>query len=417
MANKRASGTGSLRKKTITRDGVSYDYWVAEVSVGFDPNTGKRVRKSFTGKTQREVREKMNAAVAAIQEGTYFEASKMTLGSWLDTWLDEYCADKKPMTMKTYRAQVETHIKPGLGGSVLGKLSPVQIQRFYNELSKTGRKSTTTDKKTGKRTTTQTPLSAKSIRNVHGILSKSLSVAVNVGLINSNPCDRVTVPRVEKHEVHPLNDNQVAAFLSAAAEDQEMGYLLITILLTGMRESEALGLTWDCVDFEAGTVKVNKQLIKLPKAVGGYRLGETKSSNIRVITVAPTVMEILKTRQRQQIEQRLATGECWVGWKNTEERKTALVFTTPTGDHHTPQSLYRHCKKVLEQIGAGDRCVHDLRHTYAVLSLQNGDDIKTVQGNLGHATAAFTLDVYGHVSDAMKQASADRMEQYLQKLK
>lgn len=414
---KRASGTGSIHKKTITRNGEVYDYWVAEVSAGFDPNTGKRVRKTFTGKTQREVREKLNLAVASIQQGEFFQPSKMSLGAWLDTWIADYCADKKALTLKTYKAQLETHIKPAIGGALLCKLSPIQIQHFYNDLAQSGHKIIKTDKKTGKKTTTEAPLSAKSIRNIHGVLSKALSVAVEIGLINHNPCDRVTVPRVEKKEIRPLNDEQVAAFLVAAASDQEMGFLLQTILLTGARESEALGITWDCIDFDAGTVKINKQLIKLPKASGGYRLGETKSSNIRVIKAAPTLIRLLKAREHQQMEQRLAAGECWVGWQTPTERKTALVFTTPIGEHHTPQSLYRHCKKVLEQIGAGDRCVHDLRHTYAVLSLQNGDDIKTVQGNLGHATAAFTLDVYGHVSDAMKQASADRMEQYLQKIK
>ena len=77
------------------------------------------------------------------------------------------------------------------------------------------------------------------------------------------------------------------------------------------------------------------------------------------------------------------------------------------------ESAYLHFKKIADQIGASDARVHDLRHTYAVLSLQNGDDIKTVQTNLGHASAAFTLDVYGHVSDRMQRASADRMEEYI----
>lgn len=125
-------------------------------------------------------------------------------------------------------------------------------------------------------------------------------------------------------------------------------------------------------------------------------------------------MQLLKQRQRQQIEQRIKAGELWTGWNNEKERTTALVFTTATGSNLSPQTVYNHCKKVLERIGAGDRCVHDLRHTYAVLSLQNGDDVKTVQGNLGHATAAFTLDVYGHVSERMRDDSAARMEKYIE---
>ena len=83
-----------------------------------------------------------------------------------------------------------------------------------------------------------------------------------------------------------------------------------------------------------------------------------------------------------------------------------------------PPSSYRlHPRqKVAAEIGVPNARVHDLRHTYAVLSLQNGDDIKTVQGNLGHATAAFTLDVYGHVSERMEEDSANRMQQYIENL-
>lgn len=244
---------------------------------------------------------------------------------------------------------------------------------------------------------------------------KSLNVAIDVGYLNANPAERVTLPRVEKKEIRPLDDAQIAAFFKAAADD-EYCYLLRMIPFTGLREAEAMGLTWDCVDFEAGTLKISKQLVKRPNAAGGFTLAETKNSKIRVIKAAPMVMEQLRMRQIQQREQRLAAGERWLGFDTIEEQKNALVFTTATGTNLSPQTVYNHCKKVLERIGAGDRCVHDLRHTFAVLSLQNGDDVKTVQGNLGHATAAFTLDIYGHISERMKEDNAARMEKYMQSM-
>ena len=409
---RRAQGTGSIYKKEVTRKGKTYSYWEAQVTVGADPGSGKQIRKTYTGKTQKEVREKMQAAAVAVQDGDYFEPAKMTVSQWLDLWLKEYTGDKKYLTVKHYTAQVETHIKPALGAVKLGKLTTPQIQGFYNELGRTGHAIETKDKKTGKTTITQIPLSTKSIRNIHGIFTKALNTAVDVGYIKTNPADRVTLPRIEKKEIHPLDDAQVAAFYKAAEKD-EYCYLLRLIPFTGLREAEAMALTWDCVDFEAGALKINKQLVKRPKAAGGFTFAETKNSKIRIVKPAPSVMKLLKQRQLQQIAQRLKAGETWEGWKNEKERKTALVFTTATGGNLSPQTVYNHCKKVLESIGAGDRCVHDLRHTYAVLSLQNGDDIKTVQGNLGHATAAFTLDVYGHVSERMKDDSAARMEKYM----
>ncbi len=92
------------------------------------------------------------------------------------------------------------------------------------------------------------------------------------------------------------------------------------------------------------------------------------------------------------------------------------MFTTITGSYISPGTMRVHFKKLAEQIGAPEARVHDLRHTYAMVSLENGDDIKTVQGNLGHATAAFTLDVYGHVSDRMKKESSSRMEEFIRGL-
>ena len=412
---KRANGDGTITKRTVTRSGKQYTFWEGRLTVGTDPGTGKQQRKTFTGKTQKEVREKMQAAAVAITQGNYFEPAKVTLSEWLDIWLKDYCADKKYLTIKHYTAQCETHIKPALGAVKLGKLTAPQIQDFYNDLGKTGKEIRKKDPKTGKETVSCEPLAAKSIRNIHGILIKALNVAIDVGYLQTNPAERVTLPRNEKKEINPLDDNQIAAFFKEAGND-EYCYILRLIPFTGLREAEAMGLTWDCVNFEAGTLKINKQLVKRPNTAGGFTLAETKNSKIRVIKAAPMVMQQLKKRQIEQIEQRFKAGELWQGWQDEKERKTALVFTTATGSNLSPQTVYNHCKKVLERIGAGDRCVHDLRHTFAVLSLQNGDDVKTVQGNLGHATAAFTLDVYGHVSERMKEDSAARMEKYMQNM-
>ncbi len=303
----------------------------------------------------------------------------------------------------------------------LSQLAPHTIQGFYNKLLKSGctvpkyDKNGKIIKKDGKTVTEQAPMSAKSVRNIHGILTKALSVAVDVGYIRSNPADRVTLPKVEKKEIHPLTDEQVKDFLQAAAGN-EYEIILKVILFTGLREAEATGLTWDCIDFKAGTVKVCKQLQKRPLADGGFTFAPLKNDKTRILKPAPTVMALLERRKREQAAQRLQAGEAWQGWKDLKERETALVFTTATGSNLSPQTVYNHYKKLAVQIGAPGSRVHDLRHTFAVLSLQNGDDVKTVQGNLGHATAAFTLDVYGHVSERMKDESAARMEAYIKAL-
>lgn len=388
-ATRNAQGAGSIRQRA---DGT----WEARYTVGRDPGTGKQLRKSVYGKTQKEVRQKLSQAVAALDNGDYFQPSKMTLARWVEIWLQEYTGDKKYLTVKHYKAQCKTHIVPSLGAVKLSELAPPQIQAFYNGLQRDG-------------------LAAKSVRNIHGILTKCLSTAVQVGYLRSNPASMVTLPKVEKKEIHPLTDEQVKDFLRVSVGD-EYEILLKVILFTGLRESEAIGLTWDCIDFKAGTVKVCKQLQKRPLSDGGFTFAPLKNDKSRTLRPAHFVLELLERRKREQAAQRLKVGELWEGWHTAEEQKSALVFTTATGGNLSPQTVYNHYKKLAVKIGAPDSRVHDLRHTFAVLSLQNGDDVKTVQGNLGHATAAFTLDVYGHVSERMKEDSAARMEKYIKGL-
>lgn len=122
--------------------------------------------------------------------------------------------------------------------------------------------------------------------------------------------------------------------------------------------------------------------------------------------MAPSVMDVLQKQKRMQSAYQLAAGSAW----NNEWN---LVFTNELGRHLCHVTVYKNYKQIVEKIGLPEERFHDLRHSYAVAANESGDDIKTVQANLGHATASFTLDVYGHASQKMRQKSADRMEQYI----
>ena len=145
------------------------------------------------------------------------------------------------------------------------------------------------------------------------------------------------------------------------------------------------------------------------KKGGQHYIAATKNDKWRKLTVPPFVMDILKRVQEEQNRSRDLMGAAW-------ENSFGLVFTNADGRYIMPQTAFKRFKKAAEKVGRPDARFHDLRHTYAVISLQEGDDIKTVQQNLGHATASFTLDVYGHVSEKMKQESADRMQSYFEKI-
>lgn len=391
---KNAQGAGTIRKRSDGR-------WEARFTTGFNPATGKQMQKSIYGKTQKEVREKLTEVTMEVDTGVYIEPSKMTLEQWMGIWLDEYMFDKKWSTVKHYKAQVKTNILPALGRYPLSQLDPHLIQTFYNSLLRgKGRAK---------------PLNPKTIRNIHGILSKCLSTAVKLEYMRRNPAESVTLPRVERKEIKPLTDEQVSKMVAQAGNDG-FGTLFKVVVFTGLRLGEALGLTWDCIDFQKNRLTINKQLQKRPLADGGFTFAPLKNDKVRVIAPAPFVLNLLKQWNQKQAEDRLAAGCLWQGWKSDKERQNAIVFTNELGGHLHPQTVLVHFKKLAASVGAPQARVHDLRHTYAVLSLQNGDDVKTVQENLGHATAAFTLDVYGHVSEHMKEASAQRMQQYIENM-
>lgn len=218
QSKKGAAGIGTIRKKTVTRNGKDYIFWEARYTVGFDPGTGKQVQKSISGKTQKEVRQKLQAATAAIAAGTYVAPCKMTLGQWLDIWKAEYLGSVKPLTLKDYYIQIDAHIKPALGAVRLDGLEPHMIQRFYNTMS---------DREGNL-------LSPKTIKNVHGVLHKALQQAIANGYISQNPSSACVLPKVQKPEIKPLEPSEIALFLKEADKDS-YGNLFTVAIFTGMR--------------------------------------------------------------------------------------------------------------------------------------------------------------------------------------
>lgn len=382
MAKKSAKGSGTIRKKTVTRGGKEYTYWEARITTGRDPGTGKQIQRSFTGKTQKEVREKMQAAAVEVNQGTYTAPQRMTVGQWLETWQKDYLGGLKPCTVRTYRGAVKNHIAPALGAVRLSELHPHTVQGFINGLD----------------------ISPGSVRLVYQVLHTALEKAVDMEYIPRNPSGKCELPRREKKEIHPLDDGQIAALLKAA-EGHDLEQLIRLALFTGLRQGELLGLTWDCVDFDKETINVNKQLTLWAHRAEGL-FASPKSGKGRVITAAATAMQALQRQRVLQAKMQLRAGPAW---NNT----FGLVFTSHTGGPLGHRNIEYRFQRILSRAGLEGVRFHDTRHTYAVNAIRAGDDIKTVQGNLGHSSAAFTLDVYGHFSEQMKIDSAARMEEFI----
>lgn len=384
MSNKKRNdnGNGSTRKRA---DGK----WEGRYSAGYDPATGKLISRSVYGKTQKEVRQKLNEILRDLQDGTYVAPNKMTVSEWLDIWLKEYTLNIRPATKAAYEQHVRVHLKPALGRIQLSKLLPHQIQQNYNDLLR----------KRG--------LSPKSIKNVHGVLHRALEQAKLMGYLKTNPATSVVLPKAEKAVLKTMEDTDVARFLQEIKDDPYENVLFVTAF-TGLREGEVLGLTWDCVDFEKGQLLINKQHSRA-KGEKEFHFSPLKNSKIRTITVAQEVLNVLEKQRKQQERWQAILGDKWDNQKN-------LVFTTEFGRYINNKTLYMNYKRIMRKLGFPQLRFHDLRHTYAVNSLRAGDDIKTVQENLGHATASFTLGTYAHATPGMKRESAGRMNDFIQRL-
>lgn len=385
MAKRNAQGAGSIRER---KDGL----WEARYTVGRNPATGKQIRKSIYGKTQQEVRKKLTAVTSDLDNDVFAEPSKLSFGDWLKIWLNEYCGSVKPRTKTLYENCIEYRIKPFLGSVKLQKLKPAMIQKFYNDALN--------GKQDGKKA-----ISPKTVKNLHGIIHKALQQAVEIGYIKLNPAAVCVLPKVQKAKINPLDEKQTKQFI-LAIENNPLRRLFLVALFTGMREGEIIGLTWDNVDLKKGTIHIEQQL---QRHEGEYKLFPPKNSKPRMIVPAPYVMDILREELTAQKENRLKAGPLW-------ENEKGFVFTNAIGGHYSQQYVHEKFKRAVRSIGLPDLRFHDLRHSYAVAAIRAGDDIKTVSENLGHASVAFTLDIYGHVTDEMKQSSAERMQAYINTL-
>ena len=386
-------GRGSIRARSYKRkDGSERVYWEARFSDGYDPNTGKPIQRTITGPTQKEVREKLNKALYEQAEKTYIPPSNQTVAQWLETWTKDYLLGIKESTASLYRQSIRLYILPHVGNVKLDKLTSPMVQRFYNELVRP------TDPE-------RSPISAKSVKNVHGIFHRALQQAVRIGLLRLNPTEGCILPRIVKKEIHPLTSEQIAALLQLLPGHPHE-YLYQIALFTGMREGELLGLPWDCVDFDHGTILVKQQLNGAGIKSGKTKLAPPKNDKKRIIPMAASVAELFRLQKQKQDEMRTLLGDKWI--------ETGLVFSGPFGGYLSHRTVYDCFKRLVAKIGIPEARVHDLRHTYAVACLESGVDIKTLQENLGHATVTFTLDVYGHVSEKMRRQSAEKLEGFIQ---
>ena len=379
MAKKRANGEGNIRKR---KDGR----WEGRYTAGHDPETGKAIYKNVLGRTQAEAKSKLKAAIEETKSLDVTKTGKYTVGAWMDEWFENYAKIKvRPSSHQTYRGYIENHIKPNIGKIPLEKLTSLELQKFYKKLLNSGRIDRAESKRQPK------GLRPKTVRNIHQIIASAMKLAKEQRLIVTEPTEGCALPKLEHREMKTLPIEQLTSSLREA-KDSGVFEMYYVELATGLRRGELLGLKWEDIDFEHGNLRVKRQIARINGEVVEAPL-KTKNA-YRTLPLAEDTIAVLK-------EQKKKVGS------------SHWVFPSPTGGPISPDSVLHMLHRVLKRAGLPMVRFHDLRHTFATLALQNGVDIKTVSGMLGHFSAGFTLDTYAHVTTATQKEAARTMEKVL----
>ena len=289
---KRGNGEGSITRR---KDGLYMARYTVQTATGSK-------RKTLYGKTRREVDEKLTKAKTDRDGGLVFDADNLQLGEYLERWLVDSVRDTvRPTTFERYEQMVRLHIRPVLGKVKLKNLTPAHVRGLYREKLDAG-------------------LSPRSVQYVHVTLHKALKQAIADGLIPRNATEAVKPPQVSREEMRPLTAEQVKVLFEAARGDR-LEALYVLAVTTGLRQGELLGLKWDDIDLEVGTLQVRRTLTT---AKGGPVLSASKTKGSRrTVRLSQTALEALRSHLERQLEEIDQAGGLW--------SENGLIFASESG--------------------------------------------------------------------------------------
>lgn len=381
---RRGNGEGSIVHR---KDGL----WQGAISCGRDPTSGKWKRVTVYGRTRAEVADKLDQLRNQQRAGLPIEPQSVTVGQWIETWLQEYKkASLKPTTWSNYWYLYRVHIRPALGETRLAKLQTNQIQQFYQASLTNG-------------------FSPASIRRLHAVLTGALKQARREGLIPRNPAEDVVLPKARKKERRVLTPEETERFLAAAQKRRLYPSFLVAVG-TGMRVGELLALRWEDVDLDAGVVRVRREVIRLRDQPGPTKtklafMTPKSQAGIREIPLTATVLAELRRWKARQAEEKLALGEAY--------RDQGLVFAGEDGRITDPRNFTKLFYKVVKDAGIPHANLHALRHSFATRLAEAGENPRIIADLLGHAQVTTTLEIYSHALPEAKRAAVSKLDDIL----
>jgi integrase len=372
-----------LARKTGQIVGRGRSRWLVRVFLGRDRETRKRRYHSRTVHGPvRHAQHYLNKVLRERDLGRGVEGIAITLNEYLDRFETAAKSRLRDKSYRDYRSLLRRYVRPIVGERMLSAISPLDVQAVYQRLVELG-------------------LSARTVRYTHSVLRAAMRQAIRWRLLSQDPTDGVQLPRLRRREMQVLTAEQSRAFLEAVLKTY-YGPVFAVALTTAARPSEYLGLKWRDIDWERGSVSVARTLEKVG---GGWRFAETKRARSRrVIKLQEWVLGLLRDLHAKTN----AKPGC-----NVCSGTADLIFANPSGRPIHSDKLAKRFKSILKQVDLPIIRLYDLRHTGATLALAAGVPPKVVSEQLGHASAAFTLDIYSHVLPHMQEQAAMKVEEVL----
>jgi integrase len=332
-------------------------------------------RHAVYAKTRREAQERLRTALSDRDHGIRPTGQQLTVNAWLDEWLETSVAVRcRPSTARSYRDVAALYIRPAIGKIALAKLQPEHVAAMLARLSDRG------------------DLSSTTVRYGYAVLRIALGRALKSGRVVRNVATLIDPPAKVRREIRPLSLEQSRALLVGIRGDR-LEALYVTALGTGLRQGELLGLRWQDINIERGELAVAHTLQR-----GTRILAEPKTERARrTLRLPAAVLQALVAHRAQRAIVPMS----------------GLVFTTEKGTALDSRNVTRYLQHHLTRLGLPHQPFHGLRHCFATLMVESGEDLGTVSRILGHADFATTADVYAHLTPAMLDRAAERMDAIL----
>lgn len=376
MTMRSRNPTGFVRRHPSTKS----VRWQGIVKYPDWDNPGQWKQRSATFSKKGEAQKWVDAAIGEHRRRPSYQPppSNVTVGDYLRQWLEGSAQRVRRSTLESYGYRIDEIIQI-LGKKPLVQLQPDDIQKCYMKMAETH--------------------SRRTVQYAATLLRGALEQAVNLELLPSNPSRKVPMPRLERTERAVLTTEEARRFLTAA-EAHRFRVLWKFIALTGVRRGEALALRWEDIDWERRVVTIQRTFSGSGRKRRTINTPKTQRG-VRTIAIPELLVNELEAKCKQQQLERQAAGDDW--------EDTGFVFTTSRGTPLDPSHITPAFKKVLAKAGLPTTWrLHDLRHAMATHWLASGINPKVVSERLGHASVAFTLQVYAH---ALPNQQAEGAEQ------